>query len=133
MKRPPTCARYHQSSGVFQILAVDDGGQERILYEALGYAGRAEGRNNADLQEKIGIGPLPRGSYSVGLPHTHPRLGPIAFRLRPTPETQMFGRSAFFIHGDNRRNDASYGCIVLPRRDRENIAALNVRSLVVEA
>ncbi len=43
-------------------------------------------------------------------------------RLTPVPGTQTFGRDGFLIHGDNRRHDASQGCIVLDRTARNRIA-----------
>ncbi len=42
-------------------------------------------------------------------------------RLAPVPGTQTFGRDGFLIHGDNRRHDASQGCIILDRAARDRI------------
>lgn len=53
----------------------------------------------------------------------HRRFVSPAIKLAQT-EGETYGRSGFWIHGDNRENDASQGCIVLDRRSRECIAAL---------
>lgn len=80
----------------------------------LGYSGRGEGLSNPDKQELVNTGPLPRGSYTLWRSKATD-LGPIAFSLAPYPENQMHGRSAFYIHWDNRSHNftASEGCIVL--------------------
>ena len=44
---------------------------------------------------------------------------PIAFPLTPDSDNNMYGRSGFMIHGDNAQNDASQGCIIMPRDVRE--------------
>jgi hypothetical protein len=66
-----------------------------------GYSGHGDGLNNPDLQDVEGEGPI--------------HLGPIAMPLTPDPANVMFGRSAFFMHGDNAAGDhsASDGCIIM--------------------
>lgn len=88
-----------------------------------GYAGKGEGLNNPEMQNKVGIGPLPVGLYHIGPALKHPRLGLLAMFLDPDDANEMFGRSEFFIHGDNRKmnNTASNGCIVLARFDRKMV------------
>ena len=117
---------YSQSSGLFGI-----GSTTGIRWLGKGYAGRSVGRNNPRLQGSKGIGPLPRGVYALAEPRKHPRLGPVAFKLKPDPSNAMFGRGDFWIHGDNKENDASSGCIVLQRAIREEIQRLKIRTLVV--
>lgn len=85
------------------------------------YAGRTWGKNNPDMQDVKGIGPLPRGVYTAGEPHDDAVVGKYALRLTPAPENEMFGRNSFFLHGDSNEHPglASHGCIVLPRELRE--------------
>ena len=77
-----------------------------------GYAGTGKGRNNPDMQHVRAIGPLPRGFYTIGKAYKHPKLGPICMNLEPDTTNEMFGRSLFRIHGNNKENDASLGCII---------------------
>ena len=86
-----------------------------------GYAGRGQGRNNIAMIRVAMMGPIPPGRYRIGKAYDHPLLGPVTMNLAPLAGTQMFGRSLFRIHGDNRSGDASQGCIVLTRRLREAI------------
>lgn len=131
MTREVTAAIYHQSTGEFIVLApVDDGGIERVLFQALGYAGRGHGRNNPDAEDQKNIGPLPRGRYHVSLPFHHDRKGPKVFRLRQL-DGETYGRSGFLIHGDNTKGDASEGCIILDRNARTRLALYGVRGLTV--
>ena len=88
------------------------------------YAGKGIGVNNPEYQHVVKTGPLPIGRYHIGKDYQHPRLGSIVMNLDPLPGTEQFGRSAFRIHGDNRRGDrsGSEGCIVTNRAVREMIA-----------
>ncbi len=98
------------------------------------YSGHGEGVNNPAMESVPNVGPIPAGVYSIG-PAKDPvdQLGPIALPLTPIGGQEMFGRSAFFIHGDNAAMDhtASDGCIILPRSAREYIAASDCKVLVV--
>src|ERR1700694_4527629 len=87
-----------------------------------GYAGRDAGKNNPDMQNVKGIGPLPRGLYTAGAPADDAVVGKYAMRLTPSPANEMFGRTSFFLHGDSMEHPglASHGCIVLPRALRES-------------
>lgn len=88
-----------------------------------GYAGKGVGRNNSAMQGVRLEGPLPQGLYTIGPPHDHPRLGKYVMALTPDAGNQMYGRSGFFIHGDNPAHpDASSdGCIVLSHAARLSI------------
>jgi hypothetical protein len=81
-----------------------------------GYSGHDEGLNNPGMQEVHAIGPLPQGMYTIGMPYSHPHLGPVCMNLEPSQNNVMFGRGDFRIHGDNFANNrsASEGCIVMP-------------------
>lgn len=89
---------------------------------ASGYAGgncgkNPEGINNHAMQHVRAVGPLPVGFYDmVEMIPQHPRLGPYVIVLEPDSGNEMFGRSAFRIHGDTTEpRCASEGCIILPR------------------
>ena len=99
----------------------------------VGYSGAGDGKNNPELQNVHNVGPIPVGYYLIGKPFDSPTHGPYAMPLVPTPDTELFGRSAFLIHGDNVRfpGTASQGCIILSRDVRERIWASNDHDLVV--
>lgn len=90
---------------------------------ATGYAGREQGKNNPDMQNVKGIGPLPRGWYTIEPPSDDATVGKYAMRLVPDASNEMFGRNSFFVHGDSLEHPglASHGCIVLPRAIREKL------------
>lgn len=91
---------------------------------ATGYSGNGASMNEPADEDTEDHGPLPQGNYAIGAASTHPVLGPVSMELTPDPANEMFGRSGFFIHGDNAALDhtASDGCIILPRAARETIA-----------
>ena len=116
---------YSQSSGKLLL-------NETLI--ATGYSGHEEGLNNPALQNEPQIGPIPRGAYTIGpVTANHPGKGPVVMELIPKPDTQVFGRSGFLIHGDNSALDhtASHGCIILDRPTREKVASCTDRTLVV--
>jgi hypothetical protein len=90
---------------------------------AFGYSGLHEGKNNPEMQEHGGMGPLPVGVYTIMPPRDTPTHGPYVIPLMPDTSNQMFGRSGFLIHGDSSEHpgEASHGCIILARRVREQI------------
>lgn len=90
---------------------------------ATGYSGAGEGKNNPAMQEVHNVGPIPVGSYTIEEPINTKTHGPYAMHLIPGAENEMFGRSAFLIHGDSvvRPGTASEGCVILPRPIREQI------------
>lgn len=100
-----------------------------------GYSGagkrREDGRNNPEMQYTRQKGPVCEGEYKIGRAQTSPHVGPIAMHLEPKQGTNTHGRSAFMIHGDNKRNDASKGCIILARQIRHEIANSSDRVLRV--
>jgi hypothetical protein len=93
-------------------------------FGAQGYSGNGKGLNNPMMQTVHGVGPLPRGQYTIEEPHVDEKLGPIAMRLIPHPDNEMYGRGDFFIHGDNSQmnHTASEGCIVLNHESRVAVA-----------
>jgi len=102
---------YHQGTGETYL----DGN-----YEGIGYSGAGVGRNRPDLEHVPYVGPIPRGKYKIGVPYYSERCGPICFPLEPDGHDAHF-RKALCIHGDNKTNDASSGCIILGRAIRTRI------------
>lgn len=84
------------------------------------YSGKGAHRDNPDATAFPRSGPIPVGLYRALAARDHPTLGPVAIPLEPHPCTQTFGRSGFYIHGDNGRGDfsASEGCIIVQRSAR---------------
>lgn len=102
---------------------------------ATGYSGRnapggQQGRNNPALEGVCAVGPIPKGRYSIAPPRTSARTSPNVTDLSPINHTAP-GRSAFQIHGDNARGDASSRCIILPRGVREQIWASGLKVIEV--
>lgn len=116
---------YQQSTG-----NIWDNNGEHV---ARGYSGAGASKNDPEAQDQQGVGPLPRGLWSIGQPYDSERVGPLALPLTPTADTETFGRSAFLIHGDSiaAPGTASRGCIILPRDVRQRIAASADRLLFV--
>lgn len=109
---------YKQSTGELR----DSSGKLVATGYAGGNCGKApEGKNNPDMQCVVKTGPLPRGLYTFGAPVMQSHLGPFAIPLKPDQQNEMFGRSAFFMHGDRTSapGSASEGCIIMPRSVRE--------------
>jgi hypothetical protein len=101
---------------------------------ATGYSGNGTGLNNPGQESVPFVGPLPRGSYTIGPPIADGgHLGPYVMALTPGPANNMFGRAGFFVHGDNQamNSTASNGCIVLARQWRTLIATSGDTLLVV--
>lgn len=115
---------YHQASGVLE--------HDGVVIET-GYSGQGKYKNDPSAQALKGLGPVPRGTYSIGNSYEHPDLGPVVMNLLPRAGNEMFHRSAFRIHGDKKTapGTASHGCIILSRRTREAIAKGYDRELFV--
>lgn len=98
-----------------------------------GYSGAGDGKNNPAMQDVPNVGPLPAGKYTIGEPSDTKTHGPYVLHLTPDAANEMFGRSGFLIHGDSvvHPGTASEGCIILPRKVREQIWASEDRALVV--
>ena len=111
-------ATYSQREGTFRIM-----GSEQVLY---GFSGRGVGRNQTAHEDEKGVGPIPRGIYSVTL-RDHARFKAPAFYLHPNDQNEMFGRSGFWIHGGTE----SHGCIILQRAERITVRNKRVGKLIV--
>lgn len=88
------------------------------------YSGTHAGRNNPAMCNVSNIGPLPPGRYRIERSRDSATLGPVIFDLTPLPGTDTFGRSLFRIHGNDKLNDASHGCLILDRNVRDLIASV---------
>jgi hypothetical protein len=108
-------------------------------HEAFGYSGYddpdtgQDGKNNPDLQRVAEVGPIPVGTYTIGIPEDTLTHGPFVLPLTPDLANQMFGRAGFLIHGDSvvEPGTASRGCIIMPRSIRTDIALSGDNSLEV--
>ncbi len=71
-------------------------------------------KNNPDAQSRHDMGPLPCGFYTMEAPILSHVVGQYAIPLKPDNENEMFGRDAFYCHGDSRVHPgfASDGCII---------------------
>jgi hypothetical protein len=122
------CLIYEQATGRMLI-------KENAKYDtlAVGYSGSLSknGKNDPSKQCEKGVGPIPRGRYTIGAPEPGP--SPYSLRLTPDPSNDMCGRSGFLIHGDSiaHPGDASDGCIILSRAEREAIVKTGLRLLFV--
>jgi len=116
------------------------------IVRAIGYSGapptwgdggvRQDGRNNPDMQEVAGVGPIPRGAWAmVEMVENHPTLGAYCIRLEPMPGTETFGRDHFWVHGESvtkRPHYSSHGCPVVPGAEkRRGIWESGDRTVVV--
>jgi hypothetical protein len=116
---------YEQSTGNFYLV---QNGQRTLLEK--GYSGTGEGRNNPDKQAEKSVGPIPRGRYGIGKPHDSAKTGKYVMDLTPVGHDAE-KRTAFQIHGNNAKNDASHGCIILGKSTREVIGTGGVTTLEV--
>lgn len=120
---------YSQSSGRMD--------REGGLLVGLGYSGNGDGLNNPAAQNIHNVGPLPQGKYTIGgvLMRGPGKTGLGVLPLTPDPANEMFGRSGFFMHGDNpeMNHTASDGCIVLSYTVRAAIADSEDKELTVTA
>ncbi len=101
------------------------------VFEGTGYSGASIARNDTGEESIRDIGPIPRGRYTIDAAIDMPRLGPCVMHLTPFQDTETFGRSGFFIHGDDARHDASHGCIILGPAIRQKISGSDDRILDV--
>lgn len=101
--------------------------------EYQGYSGHGQGLNNPAMQGAKGVGPLPVGLWRLTTWVDHPHLGKLVTHLLPIRVPQDYGRSGFFIHGDNpkRNHTASDGCLIFDLDIRRLIKASGDTTLEV--
>lgn len=99
----------------------------------VGYSGQPECKNDPTKCSIPNKGPIPPGRYTIEAPRDTETHGPFVLGLAPHPENEMFGRSAFLIHGDSvsKPGTASQGCVIQPRAVRERVWASGDRELEV--
>jgi hypothetical protein len=89
-----------------------------------GYSGAgtttATGRNNPAMESTANAGPIPAGTWQIGTAVNSSQTGPNSIPLTPVGHN-AYGRTAFEIHGNNTKNDASHGCIIMPPTVRQQI------------
>lgn len=91
------------------------------------------GFNNPDAQSIHCIGPLPQGTYTIGVWGDHPVVGANSAPLTQV-EGETFGRNGFFIHGPGADPaNSSEGCIVIPHDQRLVVQATAETQLQVTA
>jgi RHS repeat-associated protein len=130
-----TSPHYEYSQTFGTLTQVDDQGNR--TYVGTGYAGFGPGVNNPAMARVENIGPLPVGTYTIGPQHNHITSKNIvlkgALELTPTSMNYMFGRSGFFIQGDNssRNHTASAGCPVFDDPIRNAIGRSRITTFEV--
>ncbi len=87
---------------------------------AQGYSGHGPGRNAPEMQDVSNVGPLPVGFYRLG--EVSNEKGPLTIRLNPDSLNVMHGRGGFLVHGNNKVDDASHGCIIMPNAARQELS-----------
>lgn len=104
-----------------------------FAFQEKGYSGRGKSKDSPVAQSIRFEGPIPRGIYTINNPIDSSLTGPYSIPLSPSGYNEMFGRSAFLIHGDSEEHpgDASDGCIVMSRPTRELIIQSQEKLLAV--
>ena len=100
---------------------------------ATGYSGKGVGKNNPAKERVKFVGPIPRGTYSIGPAYHDPTRGPVVMRLTPTGGQDIFGRDGFLIHGDSSKHpgEARVACrSSRPRGDRGSLTSSPPHPLV---
>jgi len=69
-------------------------------------------RNSPACQCKVGVGPLPQGTYTLGNMQTFKGMN-YCYQLYPSSSNNMCGRAGFLIHGGGCQANPSEGCIVI--------------------
>lgn len=105
---------------------------EGVVVET-GYAGAQPYVNQPSAEWREDLGPLPTGRYTMGAAFDHDVLGPCSLPLTPSPCNTMYGRSAFYVHGDTpeMNQTASTGCVIMSRATRDRLNASDVKDLTV--
>eukprot|EP01017_Pseudomicrothorax_dubius_P026942 TRINITY_DN304_c0_g1_i6.p1 TRINITY_DN304_c0_g1~~TRINITY_DN304_c0_g1_i6.p1 ORF type:complete len:146 (+),score=42.75 TRINITY_DN304_c0_g1_i6:3-440(+) len=88
------------------------------------YSGDQAHYNKEQFQNLRAKGPIPVGKWKVVQSFArHPNLGTLAHWIEPVAVPNRYGRSEFFVHGDNSRNNhtASAGCIIVDNDARAAI------------
>jgi len=65
-----------------------------------GYSGHGDGLNNPKMERIAGVGPIPRGRYTICAAYADSHLGPYVMPLAPINGTNTFGRTGFLVSGE---------------------------------
>lgn len=112
-------------------------------YSGAGWPGEKDaGRNNPSREGEKDVGPIPQGNW--GIEEVDPKIfeyrytGPV-FRLIPLDDgtrerVKAMGRDpdSLLIHGNNKTDNASTGCIILDKPARERLKKRGAKFLRVE-
>jgi Protein of unknown function (DUF2778) len=123
--------RVRFSIGIGRLSAFDDSDVESDLGPA--YAGKPPHVNDANACFLKGVGPLPKGLYTIGKVGDWPEsVGYFALPLQPNATNNMYDREGFYVHGDNpfQNQTASDGCIVASHPIRMVVAQYNLLEVV---
>jgi hypothetical protein len=105
------------------------------IHVGVGYSGHGSGVNNPLMENVPCVGPIPRGTYTIGSFFTDHIKGPLVAHLTPLPGTELYNRSGFMMHGDNAamNDSASEGCIIMAHTIRQQVAQSGDHDLTVAA
>jgi hypothetical protein len=98
------------------------------------YSGWKKYHNDPNAEKIKDKGPIPRGKYHLEqYKRLDGKLGPYVIPLKPFTGTKTFGRSGFYIHGDNSKQNetGSEGCIVTLREYRLMFIREKIKELEV--
>ena len=98
-----------------------------VIVDVFGYSGIGLGLNNPSTQAVQDVGPIPTGTYLLGNPVCG-ALGCPQIPLRRLGGRFRFptdrGPNSFLIHAENPKHpgSSSTGCIIIDKRNRDNLA-----------
>jgi hypothetical protein len=126
---------YRQSTGELSYQPPDSLGGGPPAPKGTGYSGNGVGYNNPAEQNTENVGPIPRGTWTIGTQEdiTTNSGHELKAAMRLTPIDVTTDRSGFLIHGDNSKGDnsASQGCIILGPSIRDMIGKSSDKTLRV--
>ena len=110
-------------NGIIFTVEMIQNHNHKVRIPVLGYAGKGLGLNDPTMEDVANTGPLPRGKYTISSPRYVHSTGNYTMPLEPCDGHEMYGRTLFRIHGDNKEQNftASEGCIVIDLRVRKAI------------
>jgi len=116
---------YTQRTG--QLWCISKKTDKAIIDTKKCYSGAGPGKNNPDLQDIPYVGPVTRGTWTIGPGYSSPKGTP-TFRLWPWAMNEVYDTfrdpASFLIHAESSEHpgEASEGCIVCDKRTRDQIS-----------
>ena len=106
---------YSQYSGTLR--------RDGVVIYVGGYSGAGYAKDRPEMENLANIGPIPRGTWTIGRAYRSRTKGEITMDLTPYGHS-AHNRTNFRIHGDSisHPGNASEGCIILPFEMRKLIA-----------